>query len=299
MQQWFYKFMIRLSQRWGSWIFVLLARGIATGYYLFFPQRVLIGARFYRALFPDQSGLFHLRCTFKQFQNFTTVFFDRYQLRQKGTLTYDFDGWQHLGRAMAEKSGGILLMSHMGNWEVAAHLLKQDAPDLSLLLYMGRKQKEAIEGLQKKSLIRHGITIVVVDQETASPFDLVGSMRHLDSGGFIAMTGDRLWRKDQRSLTVRFMGHPVQLPQTPHLLALVAKVPLYVFFASQPKKDQFYFYMAPPYWVQADQRAKRLQALSQSAQHYADLLQSHLRKHPFEWYHFESFLGKQVRSNLD
>ena len=177
MQQWFYKFMIRLSQRWGSWIFVLLARGIAAGYYLFFPKRVIIGARFYRALFPGKSGLFHLGCTFKQFQNFTTVFFDRYRLQQIGPLAYDFDGWRHLRRAMVEKNGGILLMSHMGNWEVAAHLLKQAAPDLKLLLYMGRKQKEAIEGLQKKSLIRRGITIVAVDQETASPFDLVGSVR--------------------------------------------------------------------------------------------------------------------------
>lgn len=296
MQQWFYKFMIRLSERWGSWIFILLARGIAAGYYILFPNRVIIGARFYRALFPDRSGLFHLACTFKQFQNFTTVFFDRYQLQQKGVVAYDFDGWQHLRRALIAKTGGILLMSHMGNWEVAAHLLKQDAPDLNLLMYMGRKQKEAIEGLQKKSLAQRGITIVAVDQEAASPFDLVGSIRHLRSGGFIAMTGDRLGRKDQRSLTVRFMGHLIDLPKTPHLLALVANVPLYVFFAGRPKKDRYYFYMAPPYWVQADQRAKRSQVLSQSAQHYADLLQSHLRKHPFEWYHFESFLGEKIQS---
>jgi predicted LPLAT superfamily acyltransferase len=169
-------------------------------------------------------------------------------------------------------------------------LLKRDAPDLKLLLFMGRKQKEEIESLQKKSLVQSGITIVAVDQETASPFDLVESIRHLRKGGFVSMTGDRLWRKDQRSLVVNFLGHSVLLPETPHLLALVAGVPLYVFFTGQPEKDHYHFFMAPPYLVRAEQREKRQAALNQSAQHYADLLQSHLRKHPFEWYHFESFL---------
>jgi lauroyl/myristoyl acyltransferase len=294
MQQWFYKFMLRLSDRWGDWVFILLARGIAMGYYFLFPKRVVIGVRFYRVLFPDRTVFFHLLCTFRQFQNFTTVFYYRYQLHQKRRLSYDFDGWQHLHKAMTQKTGGILLMSHMGNWEVAAHLLKRNAPDLNLMLFMGRKQKEEIERLQKKSLTQSGITIVAVDQETASPFDLVESIRHLRRGGFISMTGDRLWRKDQRSLTVNFLEHTVKLPEVPHLLALITNVPLYVFFAGMPKKGHYYFLMAPPYPVQADKREKRQEALSQSAQMYADLLQSHLRKHPLEWYHFESFLGEKI-----
>ena len=144
MQQWFYKFMIRLSQRWGSWIFVLLARGIAAGYYLFFPKRVIIGARFYRALFPGKSGLFHLGCTFKQFQNFTTVFFDRYRLQQIGPLAYDFDGWRHLRRAMVEKNGGILLMSHMGNWA------KTGCPGFKTAFVYGPQTKRGDRGVAKK-----------------------------------------------------------------------------------------------------------------------------------------------------
>jgi predicted LPLAT superfamily acyltransferase len=294
MQQWFYKFLIRLSDRLGDWTFILLTRGIAVGYFLFFPKRVLIGTRFYRVLFPDRTVFFHLLCTFKQFQNFTTVFFYRYQLQKTGQIPYDFDGWQHLRKAMTQKTGGILLMSHMGNWEVAAHLLKRDAPDLNLMLFMGRKQKEEIEHLQKKSLTQSGITIVAVDQETSSPFDLVESIRHLRKGGFISMTGDRLWRKDQRSLTVNFLGHAVKLPEVPHLLALITGVPLYLFFTGMPIKGRYYFLMAPPYPVKAEKRAARPQALRQSAQKYADLLQFHLQRHPFEWYHFESFLGEKM-----
>ncbi len=291
MQQWFYRILTQLSRQYGDWMFVLAARVVALGYYLLFPARVVIGARFYRALFPTRSGLFHLWCVFKQFQNFTTVFFYRHQLQTTGRISYDFDGWRHLRRAMERKEGGILLMSHMGNWEVAAHLLKRDAPDLKLLLFMGRKQKEAIEALQKESLVRSGITIIAVDREAASPFDLVEAVGALNAGGFISMTGDRLWRGDQRSLAVNFLGHTVHLPETPHLLALVAGVPLYLFFTAMPRKGHYYFKMLPPLRVEAEDRGARRQALSASAQAYADAMQAHLRAFPFEWYHFESFLG--------
>lgn len=294
MQQWFYQFIIRLSSRWGDWVFVLLARGIALGYFVLFPRRVAIGVRFYRALYPDRNGLFHLSCTFKQFQNFTTVFFYRYQFQKTGRINHDFDGWQHLQQAKENKTGGILLMSHIGNWEVAAHVLKQTAPDLELMLFMGRKQKEEIERLQKESLVQSGITIVAVDRETTSPFDLVESIRVLRQGGIISMTGDRLWRLDQRSLIVNFLGHRVKLPETPHMLALLADVPLFVFFAAMPAKGRYHFSLSPPYRVRAENRGDRQQALIRSAQAYADMMQHCLRRHPFEWYHFEEFIGQKV-----
>ena len=46
------------------------------------------------------------------------------------------------------------------------------------------------------------------------------------------MAGDVVWRPDQRVVPARFLGHTVQLPEAPFMLALVSGAPLYVFFAS-------------------------------------------------------------------
>ena len=68
----------------------------------------------------------------------------------------------HIGRAGTSprgggsKDGGIILMSHVGNWEVAVHLLKKLLPEMDLLLYMGIKNKEQIESIQKNELDRAG-----------------------------------------------------------------------------------------------------------------------------------------------
>ena len=116
-------------------------------------KRVAVGMHFYRTLFPDKSRVYHRWCTFRQFLDFTHVFRDRLLLSDEGKITTDFDGWERLRDAMGCR-GGILLMSHMGNWEVAARLLKKTLPELRLMLYMGIKQKEQIEGLRFRPEIR-------------------------------------------------------------------------------------------------------------------------------------------------
>ena len=67
-------------------------------------------------------------------------------------IAYTSEGLEHLEQALQKKSGGILLMSHMGNWEIAAHLLKREQQGLRLLLYMGVKHIRSIA----ERLIRYG-----------------------------------------------------------------------------------------------------------------------------------------------
>jgi predicted LPLAT superfamily acyltransferase len=48
--------------------------------------------------------------------------------------------------------------------------------------------------------------------------------------------------------------------------------------------------MLPPRYVTASSRADRQEAIRESAQWYAGLLEDMVRRHPCEWYHFEPFL---------
>ena len=52
------------------------------------------------------------------------------------------------GRSGAKKTGAILLMSHIGNWELAAQTLNKKG--LPIMLYLGAKHKEQIEHIQKR-----------------------------------------------------------------------------------------------------------------------------------------------------
>ncbi|BBO93297.1 lysophospholipid acyltransferase family protein [Desulfosarcina ovata] len=290
MQRIFYQCLTVMACIVGPWFFVLLSRCVAAGYFLFFPARVMIGVRFYHALFPDRGTRFHLGCTWRQFQNFTSLFLDRFLLQTGRTIDYTFAGREHLLAALKQGSGGIILMSHMGNWEIAAHLLRRSISDLPLMLLMGTRAKDEIERLQKKDLAASGIRILAVDQAAGSPFSLVEALSFLRGGGFVSLAGDTIWQAEERTVAVEFLGHTARLPETAHTLAMVSGAPLFIFFASRKDRSQYHFSVSAPIVVQAASRQARGEAIRRSAQAYADRMQSQLRASPFEWYHFERFL---------
>ena len=181
-------------------------------------------------------------------------------------------------------------MSHHGNWEMAATLLKQKKQDLPLLLYMGVKEKEGLERLQKEDLQKSGVTIIGAEQNNNSPFSAVEGIRFLQSGGLVSMAGDVVWRNDQRRVEVTFLRHKAFLPEAPFIFALVSGAPLFVFFAFRTGKNSYGITLSDPIFITPESRRDRARAISQAAQQYADMLEESLKKHPFEWYHFDRFV---------
>jgi predicted LPLAT superfamily acyltransferase len=290
-QGFWYGFLQRSANICGPWLFIVVSRIIAAGFFIFsFFGRVRESRRFYAALYPDQGRLYHLWCTFKQYQNFTTIHFDRFLSTRKTPVTFTSEGREKL-EAVIGSQGGILLMSHLGNWELAAHLLKQQKKDLQMLLYMGIKEKEGIERMQKEELRRAGVRIIGVEQDDGSPFSAVEGIRSLQNGGLVSMTGDIVWREDQKTVAVTFLGHEVQLPEAPYVFALVSGAPLFAFFAFRTGINSYHFTLEGPIVLPPHSRKDRKAAITQAAQQYADLLENALREHPCQWYHFDRFLG--------
>ncbi len=283
-----YKLLVRVAGLLGPWVFALASRIIATGFFLF-SRRVAESRRFYAILYPHRGTLYHRWCTFKQYQNFTTIHLDRFLLGQAQSATFTTEGWDQL-ESVIGRQGGILLMSHLGNWEMAATLLKKQKEDLRLLLYMGVKEKEGVERMQKDDLRRSGVTIIGVDQAENSPFSAVEALGILRAGGLVSIAGDIVWRADQRQVQVTFLGHNAYLPEAPFIFAMLSGAPLLVFFAFRTGRNSYSVHLSEPIVIESKSRKDRPRAIAQAAQQYADLLEKALRRHPFAWYHFDRFI---------
>jgi predicted LPLAT superfamily acyltransferase len=291
----FYRFLPFLARVFGVWTFDLIAKGIAAGYFFLAPRRVMVSVRFYRALFPQRARAYHFWCTWRQFQNFTSIYRDRYLLHRFGDIGYTHDGWEHMENALDRKTGGIILMSHLGNWEIAAHLMKQKREQIPLILFMGLRAKAHIERIQKEDLRRRGIRIIAVEKNRATSFDLLEGLRFIQAGGLVAITGDQIWNSRQRVVSVSMLGHEVHLPETPHVLAMLSGAPLMVFFSHRIGKKRYHLTLSEPLPIEKAPRQLRAEVIRKSAQRYADLLETHLRGNPLEWYHFEQFLGPKLK----
>jgi predicted LPLAT superfamily acyltransferase len=288
----FHRLLVQSANQLGPWLFVVVSRIIAAGFFLL-PRRSRESRRLYALLYPERGRLYHLWCTFRQFQNFTTIHYDRYLANQGQPTAFTAQGMERLEAAIGS-SGAILLMSHFGNWEMAARLLMRERQDLRLLLYMGVKEKEGVEKTQKEELRRAGVTIIGVDRDGGSPFSVVDGVRLLREGGIVSMTGDIVWRAEQRCLQVRFLGGIAHLPEAPFVFALVADSPIYVFFATRTGTNSYSLVLSEPITVRAATRGDRKRAIAEAAQRYADLLAEALCAHPLEWYHFTRFVHPPV-----
>jgi predicted LPLAT superfamily acyltransferase len=272
-------------------VFDVMARGIAAGYFFLFPARVAASVRFYRAAFPEKGPWFHLRTTWQQFQSFTTVYLDRFLLHETGDIRYGFQGWETLETAVEQGTGGVLLMSHQGNWEVAAALMRRRRPDLKILLYMGMNEKEAIERVHRADAAAAGLRILAVEKDGGSPLDILEGVRFIREGGLVAMSGDRIWRPEQRAVAASLFGRRATLPEAPYLFALLAGAPIFVFFSHRSGPRRYHFRIADVISLPTASRRQRPASIRAAAQRYADLLAEEVRRHPQQWYHFGPFLG--------
>ncbi|OPY87439.1 MAG: Phosphatidylinositol mannoside acyltransferase [Smithella sp. PtaU1.Bin162] len=291
MRKYSYRIALYLSNHIGVWFFTVFSWFVASGYFLFFPGRVAGSLKFYKALFPERGGLYHLYCVWRQYHGFTDVFLDRFLYSAKDSVEITREGWEHLDCAMAEKKGAIVVMSHIGNWELAAR--KLSSKGLPIMLYLGEKHKEQIERMQKEEIAGSGVKIVTTSVEDSSPFAVIEGLNFLRQGGIVSLTGDRLWG-EQRSVTVRFLGHEVRLPDIPHVFAMMSGAPLFTFFIFRTGPQKYHVTMSRGREVKAATRSDRGHAIRESAQAYADELERMVRRHPFEWYHFEPFLGDRI-----
>ena len=286
-----YNIALYLSRKLGVWFFRTFSWCIATGYFFLFPARVADSLKFYRALFPARGFFYHLYCVWKQFHDFTDVYIHRFIPWAGEEAEFVREGWEYLEEAVAKKTGAIVVMSHIGNWELAAQRLNQKG--LPIMLYLGAKHKEQVEKLQKDKLAEAGIRVVTTDEKEKSPFALLEGINFLREGGIVSMTGDRLWG-EQTHVTVDFLGHEARLPDMPHLFALMTGAPLMTFFVFQDTAGIYHIKVSKGRKVFAATRADRKKAVLKSVQTYADDLARFASAHPFEWHHFEPFLCEKI-----
>jgi lauroyl/myristoyl acyltransferase len=287
----FFAVLAWLGAHVGVWVVAAFAWVISTGYFLLLPRRLATSLRFYRAAFPEGSAWGRLRLAWGQYHGFAALIAERLRLAHTPEqLRYTMDGLEHIEAAAAAGHGAILLMSHLGNWELGARLLGQR--QLRLLLFMGEKQREQIERQQKEDLRLEGVRVVALAAGAEATTEGLEGLRFLRDGGLVSLAGDRVWSPGQSVIHAQMLGRRVALPKAPHALALVSGAPIITFFVVRTGRCTYHFRAFPPTRVAAASRRERDDALAASAQRYVAQLEEVVRRHPTQWYHFEPFLDR-------
>ena len=270
-----------------SWPVRFFAWWVATGYFLFYPSKRRSSIRLYQGIFPDRRAWYYLFCAWRQFHSFAATFGDRIDFggMKKGSISTQ--GSEGVLDAAQSGKGGIILMSHLGSFEIAARGFQEVG--VKHLMIMGEKEAKQVARDQREDLKARGITIQVATGQDDSLLGGLEAIKFIREGGIVSLAGDLVWTRQRSSLPVKFFEQEVALPSGPYLLALVSGAPLFILFTFRDKWGRHRVIISPPLEVKALSRPERKMALQASAQIYAAALEEMVRQHPFQWYIFEPF----------
>ncbi len=125
--------------------------------------------------FRFQYNFFRRRLGFTAWGSFWSIYKNYYWFGQtiidkivltsgiKNPFRFEFEGEENLREMVNQNKGGLLLSAHIGNWEIAGHLLKRLGTGMHIVMYDGEQQqiKDYLESITEK----HSARIILIKED--------------------------------------------------------------------------------------------------------------------------------------
>jgi len=283
------KSLLLVYRLFGRWGFRLILLPVMSYYYLKNQTARKASKQYLQLLKPFiTSSESDSLSSFKHFLMFGEMMLDKF-LVWMGEIGRDdvvFETATILEMINANKQGGIIIISHLGNVEVC-NALGQQLPDIRLTLLVNTEHAEKFNALMKK--VNSSPRIKMLQVNDMSPATAMILSERIDAGEYIVIAGDRTPVTGQERISkVRFLGKTAPMPQGAFILASLLKCPVYLMFCLK-QKATYHIYVE----LLAEQlkfpRKKRDEAVTAVVQTYANRLEYFCIKAPLQWFNFYPF----------
>jgi predicted LPLAT superfamily acyltransferase len=186
----------------------------------------------------------------------------------------------------AKKQGCVLVISHLGNFEIC-RCLSARHPGMRLTVLMHTKHAQKFNRLMKEKVSASQLDILQVTEITPATAMLLSE--RIGQGEFVAIAGDRVPISNPgNSLVVDFLGDKAPLPLGPFTLASILRAPMVGLFCLR-EGSGFSIYFNHLSDAQTVPRRQRQAHLQQLAQTFATQLEYHCLRQPLQWFNFFDF----------
>jgi predicted LPLAT superfamily acyltransferase len=140
----------------------------------------------------------------------------------------EFHGQQEMVAQMAEKRGGLLICSHLGNLDLCRVLSKRAGFALTVLVHT--KHAEVFNRLLAQLDPASQLNLIQVTEVSAATVVLLSEK--IGRGEFVAIAGDRIpVSSNPRIASASFLGEMAPFPVGPYILANLLRCPVYLLFS--------------------------------------------------------------------
>lgn len=195
-------------------------------------------------------------------------------------FTFNFDGRHHLENIARWGKGGLLLSAHIGNWEIAGHLLRHIDTKLNIVMFDGEREsiKQYIESVTGKM----SVNIIVIRDDISHIFEISHALKNNE---LVCMHADR-FIEGNKTITTNFLGSPAKFPLGPFLLAARFRVPVSFVFAM--KETTFHYHLfasAPKNYLDLG----KMEGAQMVLNDYVAEIENKVKTYPNQWYNYYNF----------
>ena len=272
----------------GYWFFIFFMKNLGLGFTYIFLHFVVLyfflfswdSSKWIYRYFRDGHGygkLKSLLSIYKTYYVFGQVIIDKVammsELRERFDLKHD--GTQFIKGMVENKTGGILISGHTGNWEIAGQLMRGYGGKVNVVMYdeehqQIKKQMEQQGGERK-------FNVIPIKDDISHVFLISKALLNHE---LVCIHGDR-FRDGMRTLKQEFLGKEAQFPFGPFAIAAKFDVPKAFVYGFKTGTYGYQFYCTEP--IEGKMKPELL------LEKYVDELTQKVRKYPTQWFNFYDF----------
>lgn len=182
---------------------------------------------------------------------------------------------------ISQPKGFILAGSHIGNFELLGHCLKQDIKPINSIIYGG--ESAVLQAKRNSTFEENNVRLIPVTQDMTHLFALKNA---LDNGEIVTILCDRLFGSTKK-MSVDFLNHPADFPIGTFKMAVQLDVPVVSVFLMKEKGMQYTGHLVPleidPNATTTTEKVKSMLA------QYVKSMEETLQEYPHQWFNLYDF----------
>lgn len=199
-------------------------------------------------------------------------------------FTFDFDGEEYIKQMVDNNTGGLLISAHVGNFEIAGHMLKRIKGKVHIVLYDAEHEK--IKEYLSDVFDERFTNMIPIKDDLSHIYAIAKAFENKE---IVCMHGDR-FLPGTKTLSSAFLGVEANFPTGPLYLAAKFNVPVSYVYAMKERHMHYHFHATPAkmYKYPGNLKLRDLK-LQEMIKDYVSSLENMVRTYPDQWFNYYDF----------
>lgn len=294
------RFIYILYRVFGRWIFSLIMYPVALYFVIFRPSQRKASLKFLLAHFRKEPSYWRIKPNnlhvLLHFKSFAEVILDKLLGWLVDIQESDFvlTSPALIEELLEDQRGQLIVGSHFGNLEFCRGFMHRYKSKVINILLYDKHAGNFVKIMQKENQDSR-LNVFQVDEFDVTT--IITLRDKIDAGEWVFIAGDRIPLSGlERTVDVKFFGQTAPLPIGPYILAKALACPVKFMFAYRHKSEnnKVVFDVTPVCDSLVLSRRNKLNDIRQYAQQFANKLEEHSLKAPYQWFNFYDFWKPEI-----